>query len=485
MGNHLKVRDAFFAGVLFAAATFAAPAIAPAAEAGSFADVSTGNAASAEGIFRSKGLTKLGFLLVIPQDAEVHTAANSVRALKSKLVTESLSRAATARAIKASLDALINLNSELANLDAQMAKVKDNPAEYNRYVNPYNETLKQVTARKNQLDELKKKEGKIEDSQSLYNEAVLTAGKSADAAAAAYAELAKDRALKAVIDQCNKGAAEPLKLGPSGTFLADAAFLKKCISDISADGIPVRMEAGVPVVEVTIHGKKHDMIWDSGASSVSLSAETAAEFGLKATDQDPVVKFTIADGTTVEARQITVRVMTVGGFSAENVICTISPPGKVRVPDLLGGTFQRHFVCRLDQQAGILHLTPIDVPDAVVSAVPSAAPSANPPPAEAPRPAAVKPPPAPASAGSPAALAELKKALLDSKWGWYTHDVLMTFHADGTVEHHGMHGTYKIAGPRTVILHISNGDTMTLEFNAKLTHYTSVNRGFGGDRYAE
>jgi len=40
---------------------------------------------------------------------------------------------------------------------------------------------------------------------------------------------------------------------------------KKCVIDMAAEGVPVRMEGGVPVVEVIINGKKHDMIWDSGA----------------------------------------------------------------------------------------------------------------------------------------------------------------------------------------------------------------------------
>jgi hypothetical protein len=81
-----------------------------------------------------------------------------------------------------------------------------------------------------------------------------------------------------------------------------------------------------------------------------------------------------------------------------------------------------------------------------------------------------------------AAAAELKAALLESKWTWHDPGVVMTFKEDGSVSHRGMHGKWEIAGPRRVILKIDNGDVMTFRFNTTLTHYVSLGRGFGGDR---
>jgi hypothetical protein len=80
------------------------------------------------------------------------------------------------------------------------------------------------------------------------------------------------------------------------------------------------------------------------------------------------------------------------------------------------------------------------------------------------------------------AMEALRTALMSSKWGWYGPDVQMTFRDDGTVSHRGMHGRWTLASPRLVVLSISDGDTMYLHFNAELTHYTSLGRGFGGDR---
>jgi hypothetical protein len=47
-------------------------------------------------------------------------------------------------------------------------------------------------------------------------------------------------------------------------------------------------------------------------------------------------------------------------MTAKNVECIIDPKGKQRSPDLLGGAFQRHFLCRVDERAGVIHLTPGD-----------------------------------------------------------------------------------------------------------------------------
>lgn len=341
--------------------------------------------ATPEDVFKAKGLSKVGLILVIAQETEVHSAANSVRALKSTVTTETLARANMSRAIDTATDIVNKLDSELASMDEQMNRVKRNASEYNKLVEPYNATLKQLKLRKAALAELRKKLGKIEDSQGLFNDTAIATVKKADATTAAYAELARDGTLKASIDRYNKGADRPVQLGPSSVFAIDVAFVKKCVADMIAEGIPARMDHGVPVVEVIINGKKHEMIWDSGASLVSLSAQTAAELDLHVTDKDPTVISTVADGRKVESKLIIVPLIRVGPFAAENVECLVDPPSSVRGPDLLGGSFQRHFFCRLDQQAGVLHLTPIDKSAsttrpsvAVIPSVPSGPPIAPP-----------------------------------------------------------------------------------------------------------
>ncbi len=74
----------------------------------------------------------------------------------------------------------------------------------------------------------------------------------------------------------------------------------------------------------------------------------------------------------------------------------------------------------------------------------------------------------------------LKTALLESKWTWVAargeRNVVMTFHEDGTVNHRGMSGTWKITGPRDVKI-TTNGTALLLQFDQSLRNYKRL----GGD----
>jgi hypothetical protein len=93
---------------------------------------------------------------------------------------------------------------------------------------------------------------------------------------------------------------------------------------------------------------------------VCLSAKTAADLGIKVKASDPTLETTVADGRKVESRLVTIQSIQLGPFTVQNVQCLIDDSGGDQSPDLLGGTFQNHFLCKLDAQAGILHLTPSD-----------------------------------------------------------------------------------------------------------------------------
>jgi hypothetical protein len=55
----------------------------------------------------------------------------------------------------------------------------------------------------------------------------------------------------------------------------------------------------------------------------------------------------------------TIRSIRLGEFSVDNVICIVSPPG-VPAGNLLGGTFQSHFIIKLDLAGGVVHLSQLN-----------------------------------------------------------------------------------------------------------------------------
>jgi clan AA aspartic protease (TIGR02281 family) len=322
----------------------------------------TGKAAAAvaagDDVFGARGLTVAGNLLVGAQEAEIHKSVLMLRGLKTKVASEAAARATMSRAVQNAADAYSKAYDELNAIGQEIDKHKDNAAEHDKLVEPYNYSLKQAKARWATLEELRKKMGRMNDSQSTYIESALDSARKAEATIARNDRLTRDAATKEAIAKYNKTAASPIALGHLAEFAGDAAFLKQTVSEIAADGIPFRIEGGVPNVEVTINGKTIEMIWDSGASYVSFSAETAAELGLHAGDSDETVTMTVADGKQVQCKVIVVPSIRVGGYVAENVRCIIDPKGSQRSPNLLGGTFQSRFLCRLDSKAGVIHLTP-------------------------------------------------------------------------------------------------------------------------------
>ena len=99
------------------------------------------------------------------------------------------------------------------------------------------------------------------------------------------------------------------------------------------ENVPLRKEGGIYWLDVTFNGKvTKSMAFDTGASSVVLPAEFAAEVGLKPGSDAPVVKCQVADGSVVEARAVTIPVMRVGQFTVRDVPCVVMPASKKDVP---------------------------------------------------------------------------------------------------------------------------------------------------------
>jgi hypothetical protein len=83
---------------------------------------------------------------------------------------------------------------------------------------------------------------------------------------------------------------------------------------------------------------------------------------------------------------------------------------------------------------------------------------------------------------------ELKQALTTAPWLWRSSDdtegVATTFRADGSVDHVGMHGTWRITGPCEVTIRTNDGEQFVLRFNASLTAYEADRSNVSGHRIA-
>ncbi len=273
------------------------------------------------------------------------------------------------------------LNQQLAEIDRQMPSAdlaRTNAAvnlARNDLVNQHNQliaTINEISDRlqliQNQGDgaEFKGKMGQeVARLRESYIQAILDVRQSIDEARKSYEELAKDPEVAKAIQALNDQSKAKVKLGPSREFQTIAANFEKTEKSVLTETVEVRKQGGVFWIDVTINGKiTKPMIFDTGASLISISSAFAAEIGIRPKPSDPTIKCETADGSVVEAKQVKIGSMRVGKFTVKDVVCAVMPPEKGDVPPLLGQTFYRHFTYRFTPEAGRLTISQVDEGDA-------------------------------------------------------------------------------------------------------------------------
>jgi len=335
-------------------------------------------AASPEQIFKDRGLTRMGLFLILPGETDVHAGVQKLKSAKAKVMSDTLAHHDMDAAIKRGTDTLNDMTTQYAALSDQYQRqfgggsptnANSNTAQYNQWVMQENNfSIRLKTAAQNillqqaQLDDLKKRQSESGNSRSTYISVAIDVGTTAETVAAGYAKLAADAELSSAIVQYNQTNHTRAKLGPSGIFLEDLPYVRQCAKDVTTGDVPVRKtESGGLMVQAVLNGKVTDqMVWDSGADEVVLSTATAKALNLKPSSGDATIEIGVADGRAVKAKVMMLDSIRVGSFTAKDVPCVVLPPGS-KTEDLLGNPFQRRFISKLDQQAGTLQLTPIDL----------------------------------------------------------------------------------------------------------------------------
>jgi aspartyl protease family protein len=176
-----------------------------------------------------------------------------------------------------------------------------------------------------------------------------------------YAELAKLEGIAKKVEHANRELEKEYELGPSKLFERNEQALAKLESKIMSETLQLRKVSNTYEIDVVLNGKlTKAMVFDTGASAVSLPASVAAELGLKTGEDDVKVRVSIANGEIVIATRKSLDSVRVGKFEAKNVECLIMPPELREAPMLLGGSFINQFTYKMDTTTGKLTLGRID-----------------------------------------------------------------------------------------------------------------------------
>jgi len=311
-------------------------------------------------VLKEKGLIKQSGIYVDAGEPDVLTGMRQLRVSRKKLDDELKARQTQEQRIKSAKNTINGWMADYTALSDRMATVSD-PTQQNQIIGRMNGLVGRIKQGTEEVTAMEQQAAKVgTKSKAEFVEAVLALAPKAETVADHYKDFSSDESIKTAISKLNETARPKLRLGPTPEFASASNLLKKWRSEIEDEVIPVKMENGVPTIEVTLNGTlTRTMIFDTGASIVSLPAELAAELNMVPGPRDPEGEVSMADGHTIKVRKMHLKSVRVGRFVVEDVECVVLPRSATNAPPLLGDAFFSHFAFKLDAKAGELRLTDV------------------------------------------------------------------------------------------------------------------------------
>lgn len=255
---------------------------------------------------------------------------------------------------------IAKLNQQLTGLNSQLANVSD-VVTNNRLVGAINTLEARLRLLYQQKEKLSKSESDVHANISKARDAfvaqVLTMREIADNLIREYQR--PDRTTSSLLRQYNQLNNSNVSLEPTSVFEANLRKLGELESEVLTEEIPLRRDRNTYWAGVKIGDEVVDMIVDSGASLISLPYEDALKLGLKPEDDDPEILLSLADGSLVTARKMTIDLVRLGPFTAKNVDCVVMEAKAVNAEPLLGMSFLSNFKFELDAGKSVLRITDI------------------------------------------------------------------------------------------------------------------------------
>lgn len=320
-----------------------------------------------EDLFKARGLQKLNQYLVLPDEAVLAKKVHEIDALRKKVINAQQVAAAAERAVDDKKKLILDYAEKRRALRVQLDS-KQSVETHNRLVNLANELGDRMII----LEKSDKEEKEVAAAATAaatvseqYIELLLKLRQTHDQILAKYAELAADAKLQEAVADLNRDSSKPLKLGPTPSLSQLERNLRKLEAGVLSESIPLRRGAGnLWHVTVTFNGKHaQDIAIDTGASLISLPYKVAQEAGITPSPQDRTLRVSLADGRTVEAKQVFAPSVRLGKFTVEHIECVVMPADMPNAEPLLGLSFLKHFVVKIDNAGGKLTMSRIDQPE--------------------------------------------------------------------------------------------------------------------------
>lgn len=321
-----------------------------------------------EDVLGEKGLRLSANVYVLPEEKELQNGMQRIVPLQRAVTVAQREVNAHNKTLEDNKKWIKQALAEHIRLTNQLQNLRNNTDASNIVVSRLNALVAEIELRRKSDDPddaTKAVRAKLSKARESYVEVVLNMRQAVDKARKVYKELATDTAVAAAIAEAGKDAEKAYALGPSKAFENGVKRLEKLEETVLTDNIQLVREGDTWGIEVVLN-EKHSktMIFDTGASKLSLPAALAREIGLTPNSETQSVEVRIADGNTVQGWLMKVDSVRVGKFEAKDVDCVVMPPHLRNVPALLGGAFLNNFSYRMDPDTGRLHMSQVDGGDA-------------------------------------------------------------------------------------------------------------------------
>jgi clan AA aspartic protease (TIGR02281 family) len=316
-----------------------------------------------EEVLKGKELRRSGSLYILPGEAEVAKKLHAAQRLRRELAFVTMQHAATRTGAEDNKKMIVALTQQRLQLKQQLP-LAQSVEQHNQIVDAMNDLVDRINLLQQggvDAGTVKDAARVVETKREAYLQSLLDTRNLVDATLRSYAALAEDAEVKAALASLSSRRKDRLGLGPSRALKADIKALEAMEAAIQSETIKLRREGDTFWVDVTLNGKLvKPMIFDTGASLVTLSSDLAAELGMKVGKDLPDVRLQVADGRVVVGKRTKLASVRVGKFTVADVDCAVLPGRSDEgVPPLLGQSFLKNFAHRLDPSTGALKLSKV------------------------------------------------------------------------------------------------------------------------------
>ena len=322
---------------------------------------------SAMKVLETKGLKRSVSNFALPEETDFNKQMRAAESLKKKLGDAEHEATDATRKVDDKKKTIVTYLQKRRELRVQLDRTS-NINMHNKIVNDLNELgdriglMQQSDVEEKAMATLRAAANKFTET---YVEQILQLRQRYDKVKEKYQALAADPEVAEAIDEYNKDADKKLTLGPTNGFNSAGRKLKILEEIVLSDSIKLRRgPGGLWYVTAVFNGKyPEELAIDTGASIIALPAKMAQETGLTPTADSPQVQLQMADGHTVEGRMIYADKVRVGKFAAEHVECAVLPREFAEAQPLLGLSFWRNFIFKIDTEKALLVMSKVDVPE--------------------------------------------------------------------------------------------------------------------------